>query len=207
METGRRSASLGQDARQPRLAMEVDVTADKKTRKRTEGAAATVQAKHGDSCFAKRVQADPMGLTSFGDDFTGHPALPCARNHALADKGAAAPRSCPSPADAHMLTAAGGFLPAGTPTAMRTVFCRPFPSSTLGEETMEKISRKKNNQPAPPCRTKAIQTKSRQTLMFDPWWLNRKSTRLPVCGRAARVAYWMDSFGRYKGSKGLERFW
>ena len=49
-----RSASLEGDARQPRLAMEVNVTADKKTRERTKGAAAAVQAKHGDSCCAKK---------------------------------------------------------------------------------------------------------------------------------------------------------
>ena len=49
-----RSASLAQDARQPHLAME----ADKKTRERKEGAVAVVQVYHGDSCSAKRVQAD-----------------------------------------------------------------------------------------------------------------------------------------------------
>ena len=37
-----RSLSLEQDARQPRLAMEEDVKADKKTRERTEGAATAV---------------------------------------------------------------------------------------------------------------------------------------------------------------------
>ena len=36
--TDQRSASLVQDARQPRFAVEPDVTADKKTRKRMEGA-------------------------------------------------------------------------------------------------------------------------------------------------------------------------
>ena len=64
--TKQRSASLEQDARQPRLAMEADVAADKKTHKRTEGATAEVQAKHGDSCSAKRFQAGPTSSTSFG---------------------------------------------------------------------------------------------------------------------------------------------
>ena len=50
-----RLANLEQKARQPRLAMKADVTADKKTRERLEGAAAAVQAKHGDSCSAKKV--------------------------------------------------------------------------------------------------------------------------------------------------------
>ena len=41
---------------------------DTETRKRTEDAAAD-QAKHGDSCSAKRVDAGPpMCMTSFGDD-------------------------------------------------------------------------------------------------------------------------------------------
>ena len=39
-ETRQRLAGLEQDARQPRLAMEADVASDKKTRKRTEDAAA-----------------------------------------------------------------------------------------------------------------------------------------------------------------------
>ena len=45
-----RSASLEQDAQQPRLAIEADVPSDTETRERTEGAAAAVQVKHGDSC-------------------------------------------------------------------------------------------------------------------------------------------------------------
>ena len=49
----RRLASLEQDARQPRLTMKADVPADKKTRERTEDAAAAVQAKHGDRVLRK----------------------------------------------------------------------------------------------------------------------------------------------------------
>ena len=49
-------ANLEQDAWQPRLAMEADVPADKKTRERTEGAATAVQAKHRDFCSSKRFQ-------------------------------------------------------------------------------------------------------------------------------------------------------
>ena len=41
--TRQRIASLEQDARQPRLAMEADGQADTKTRERTEGAAKVVQ--------------------------------------------------------------------------------------------------------------------------------------------------------------------
>ena len=45
--TDQRLASLEQDVPQPRLAMESDMPANKKTRERTEGAATAVQAMHG----------------------------------------------------------------------------------------------------------------------------------------------------------------
>ena len=61
-ETKLRLAGLEQDARQSRLALEADVPLYTKTRERTEVATAAVQAKHGDSCSAKRVQADPTSL-------------------------------------------------------------------------------------------------------------------------------------------------
>ena len=53
--TEQRLSNLEHDARQPHFFMEADVPADKKTCERTEGAATAVQAKHGDSCSAKRV--------------------------------------------------------------------------------------------------------------------------------------------------------
>ena len=110
-----RVASLEQNARQPRLAMEADVTVDKKTRKRTEGAATAVQAKHGDSCSAKIVQAGPKSSTSFCIK-AELPAVP-RREDILVDIGAAAPKSL----EMHTTTAAGGLLPAGTtPIATRT---------------------------------------------------------------------------------------
>ena len=48
-------ASLEPDARQPRLAMVADGQANTKTPERTEGATTAVQAMHGDSCSATRV--------------------------------------------------------------------------------------------------------------------------------------------------------
>ena len=123
-----RLASLEQDARQPRLAKEADAKAAKTTCKRTEGAAAAVQAKHGDSCSAKRIQADPKRSinTSFGDDFAGPPTLPCSRDDALVGNGAVAPKSCLSPLELRTPTATGGLLPAGTiSTATRITFDQP----------------------------------------------------------------------------------
>ena len=97
--------------------------ADTKTRERTEGAAKAVQAMHGDSCSASRVDPDPMCSTSFGGDSTGPPALPCSRDDALVGNGAAAPKSCFLPLEMRSLTAANRLLPAGmTPTATRTTF-------------------------------------------------------------------------------------
>ena len=92
-----RLAGLEHDARQPRPAMEPDGLADTKTLKHTEGAATIVQAMHGDSCSANRVDPHPMCSTSFGEDCAGLPAPPCSRDDALIDNGAAAPKSCLSP--------------------------------------------------------------------------------------------------------------
>ena len=68
--TSQRLAGLEHDVRQPRLTMEADVQADTKTRERTEGTATAVEAMHGDSCSANRVDPDPMCSTSFSGDST-----------------------------------------------------------------------------------------------------------------------------------------
>ena len=111
--TDQREASLEQDARQPRLAMEPDGHADTKTRKRTEGAATAVQAMHGNSCSADRVDSDPTCSTSFGDDCTGSPAPPSLGKDTLVENVAAAPNSCPPSLEIRSPTAAGGLLLAG----------------------------------------------------------------------------------------------
>ena len=59
-------ASQEQDTRQPRLAMEADRIANTKTRERTEDASAALQAMHGDSFSACRVDPGPKTSTSFG---------------------------------------------------------------------------------------------------------------------------------------------
>ena len=106
--------------------MEADVPSDTKARKRTEGAAAAVQAEHGDSCPANRIDPDPMCLTSFDDDSTGPPALPCSRDDALVGNGATPPKSCLSHLEVRTPSAAGGLLSAGTAsTATRTTFDQP----------------------------------------------------------------------------------
>ena len=130
-----RSASLEHVDRQPGLAMEANVPADKKTRERTEGAASTVQAKYGDSCSANRVDPDPTCLNSFGDDSTGPPALPCSRDDALVGNGAAAPHVS-HPCEIRSSTAADGLLPAGKPfTTTRITFYQPRLRFCPTEET------------------------------------------------------------------------
>ena len=110
--TRQRLADLEHDVRQPRLAAKVDVPTVKKTHTGAEEAPAN-QAKHGDSCSAKKVDPDPMCLTSFRDDSTEPPALPC-RDDVLVNKGAAVPKPCLSPVEMRTLTAAGGLPPAST---------------------------------------------------------------------------------------------
>ena len=84
-------SSQGQDARQPRLAIEADGPADTKTRERTEGAATTVQAMRGDSYTAEqKVQDGPKTSISFGM-MAEPPDLPC-REDVLVEKGATTPK-------------------------------------------------------------------------------------------------------------------
>ena len=125
-ETRHRSASLEKGAWQSGLAMEADVTSDKKTRNRTEDVAAE-RVISGDNCSANQVDPDQMCRTSFGDDSTGPLALPCSRDEALVDNDAATPKPCLSPVDLRTPTAAGGLLPTGTAsTVIRTIIPRPF---------------------------------------------------------------------------------
>ena len=103
-------------------AVDADGPADTKTRQHTEDAAKAVQAKHGDSCTAQRVQDGPRISTCFGV-MVGPPALPC-RDDFVVENGAAAPKSCLSPLEMRKTTAAGGLFPTGeTSTATK-------PSST-----------------------------------------------------------------------------
>ena len=174
-----RLAGLEQDARHPRLAIKANGPADTETRERTEGAATVVQAMHGDSCSANRVDPDPMCSTSFGNDCTEPPALPCSREDILVDNGAAAPKSCRPPLEIRT-TAAGGLLPTGeTSTATKTTFgystlwfCQTeetHPERTSTPSTWYDDSRFRRNKllAAPSC-WRVIETKSGQNRMFDP---------------------------------------
>ena len=145
----------------------------------------------GDSSSAQ-VDINQIRLASFDDDSTGPPAFPCSRDGALVDEGTAAPKPCLPPAEMRTPTAAGGLLPAGTASrAMKTFFSRPTPSSTLGEEAREITSRTKNNQLAPSYWSKVIQTKLRQTLVFDLGGCRGRVRSCPFLGgrHALRVGW------------------
>ena len=195
-----RSANLEQDVWQLRLAMEADVTADKKNRERTEGVAAAVQTTHGDSCSAKSAQAGPTSLTNFGKK-TEPPALP-RRDDVLVENDAAAPKSCLSALEMHTPTAAGNLLTVGkVSTTTRVTFCQPrlwfCPTKETHSERMpiqyasyySRFWRMNNLLAAPSCQ-RVIETKSGQTLVFDPGGFTgylracpfSKTRRALVCG-------------------------
>ena len=99
---------------------------DPKTRDRMEDVVAD-RGISRDSSSANQVDPNQMCLTSFGDDFTGPPTLPCSRDDALVDNGAVAPKPCLSPVEMRTRTAAAGLLHAGTAsTTMKTIFPRPL---------------------------------------------------------------------------------
>ena len=204
-KTDQRLASLEQDARQPRLAMEADGPADIKTRERTEGTAPTVQAMHGDSCSANRIDLDPMCSTSFGDDWTGPLTLPCSKEDYLVDNSAATFKSCLSSLKMRTTSVAGGLLPTGkTSTATEATYNQPpLRLYSTGETDSMKTNLRTpilsvsydssffwmNDLPATPSCRRVIDTKSEQNRMFNPG-CSRSSSRLPIVGNVAPVASW-----------------
>ena len=191
-----RLASLKQDTQQPRLAMETDIKADKKARKRTEGATTAVQTKHGDSCSAKRVQVGPKCSISF--DVKAEPlALPC-RDDVLVENGAAAPKSCLSPLEMCTSSAAGGLPPPGkTSTAKNTIlhqlarwFCPAVEKkvrTSILYASYYSIFWWINNQQAP-FWPRFIEIKLGQNLLFDPG--GSTGYAYPFVGNVSRVALW-----------------
>ena len=111
--------------------------AETKTRERMEGAATAVQAMHGDSVSANRVDLGPKTpSTRFGVKAES-PALPC-RDDVLVENGAAAPKLCISPLEMRTTTAAGGLIPTGkTTTATWTTSDRPTLWFYLTEDFFE----------------------------------------------------------------------
>ena len=166
--TRQRSASLEHDdARQPRLATEVDIPAEKKSRKRMEGTAAAYQTKHniGDSSSAQ-VDPGPTSSTSFG--MKAEPPVLPRRDGVLVDKGAAAPKPCLSPAEMRTLTTAGDLLLAGKASiATRIIFYESYiwfcQTEDINSRTTVQYAMDYNSF----WKMEVLETKSRQTVVFD----------------------------------------
>ena len=174
---------LEHEARQPRLAMEADGSADTtKTRERTEGAAIAVRAMRGDCFSACRVEPGPTtNSTSFGVK-AEPPALPC-RDDVVVESGPATSESCLPSMEMRSSIAAGGLVPTGeASTASETTLNEPPLRFCPTEETNLEPNCKKTSTPyasfesssffwrllaAPYCRS-VVDTKSRQSKTFDP---------------------------------------
>ena len=115
-----------------------------------------------------------MCSTSFGDDSTGPPALPCSMDDALVDSGAAASKSFLSSLEMRTTSAAGGLLPTGeTSTVIKTTYnLSPLRLFSTEETNLKKTNLRtpissisydssvfwKNNLPAAPSCQRVIQT-------------------------------------------------
>ena len=194
--------NLEPDARQPRLAIVADGHADTKTRERTEGAATAVQAMHGDSCSATRIEPGPKtNSTSFGM-MTESPDLPC-KEDVFVEDGAAAPKSCLPSVEMRTTTAAGSLLSTGEiSAATNSTFNQPPLRLSTEETNCKKISTPYvlydssvwNLVATPSCR-RVIETKHGQNRMFDPGGSQGRLRACPflgswsalLCGEVIRV--------------------
>ena len=142
----------------------------KRTHKHTEGTAAADRAKDMEDSFsAHQVDPDQMCLISFGYDSTGPPALPCPRDDALVENGAGALKLCLSPTEMRTLTVASGLLPAGTAsTGTRIIFYQLPLRFCRTEETNYGTAAIQYATYSDFWKMKVLETKSRQTLVFDP---------------------------------------
>ena len=105
--------------------MEADGLANTKTRENTESAATAVQAMHGESFSAYRVDSGPKTSTSFGVN-AEPPALPC-RDDVLIESGDYAPKSCLPSLEMRTTTSTDGLVPTGkTSTGTETTFNEPL---------------------------------------------------------------------------------
>ena len=192
---------LQHDTRPPRLAMEADGPVNTKNCERTEGAATAVQAMHGDSCTAQKVQDGPKTSISFGVK-AEPPHLPC-REDVLVEDGAAAPKSCLPSLEMRTTTAASGLVTTGkTSTATETTSNEPLLRLYSAEETNFKKSPnpyasydssvfKKSNLPAAPHCRRAVETKPRQNRTFDSGSSQGHFHACPFWGIVARVGLWL----------------
>ena len=175
-----RLAGLEDDDRQSRLASKkADVPTDKKTCKRAEDTAAD-QAKHGDSCSAKRVDAGPTSSTSFGMT-AKTPVLP-RRDTVLVNKGVEAlmPHLPPMEVRCYHPPPVANCLPAQPLQRWGP----SFPDCFFLGASVKRSRNEPAGQPAPPPYwTRVIQTKPRHTLVFGSGGFTDLLRACPFLGR------------------------
>ena len=181
--------SLEHGARQPRLARAADGPANTKTSERTEGAAPTVQAMHGDSCTAQKVQGGSKTSISFGVK-AEPPDLPC-REDVLVEDGAARPSRISHPWRCAQQQPPVAYK---TSTATEITFNGPLLRFYATEETNSKKKKSWTSVlshwydssfwkllAAPSCR-KVVETKSGENMIFDPGGSQGRLRACPVLG-------------------------
>ena len=222
----KRLTCLEHGARQPRLVMEADGSADTKTRERTEGAATAVQVMRGDGFSAHRVEPGPnTNSTSFGVK-AEPPALPC-RDDVVVESGNAAFESCLLLSlEMRSSTAAGGLVPTGkASTASETTSNEPLLRFYETEEMNPKAdSKMKHSWTLTPSASydsssfwrlfaasysyyRVVETKSRQNTTFDPGGSRGHLRACPflgtwralVCGEVIRAGAAGDELQRFFG--------
>ena len=159
------------------------------------GAATAVQAMHGDSCSATRVDPDPMCSTNFGNDCTGPPAPPCSGENALVDNGDASPKLCLPLLEMRSPTAAGGLLPTGEASIAKRTTYNQSPLRLYAIEDADSktnlrtrilyVSYDSSFLPATSSCRRVIETKLGENRMFDPGGSRSSSTPARFWDRGA----------------------
>ena len=169
-----------------------------KTRERTEGAAKAVQAMHGDSLFAHRVDPGPKtSSTSFG--VMAEPPAFLARYDVVVENGVAAPKSCLPSLEMRSPTAASDLLLTGeASTATRITFNQPPLRFYSIEETVSKTNLRNRIlyvsydssflHTAHSCR-RVIETKSGENSIFDPGGFQVRLRACPFLGSWRALLY------------------
>ena len=126
----------------------------------------------------------------------------------LVDKGAAAPKPCLSPVEMRTLTAAGDLLPAGKASAAtRIIYYQPRLWYCPTKEINSGISNQYATDYSSFWKLKVLQTKSRQTLVFDPGDSTGRLRSCPFLG-TWRALLCGELFVRAPdGTRGWSVFW
>ena len=194
-----RLTRLEHGARQLRLTMEADGQANLKTRERTEGAATAVQAMHGDSCTAQKVQNGPKTSISFGVK-AGPPDLPC-KEDVLVEDGAAMPKSCLPPMEMRTTIAAGSsrrrnlhrngdHLQQAASSVLRDRRDESKEKKCMDFNSIRPVRQQLLETASCPFRPEGYRDKTDSKYDVRSRWFSRSSPRLPVYENVVRVGSW-----------------